>query len=91
MYRIPLPGQMGLIVGKSSLLKGQLARATDLFPAITHFRDFSNHQRMCGDWFQAFSTTLSTTVLIELSMDRDQTAISLLVSGKMLLPICSDK
>jgi len=71
MYRIPQPGQLGLIVGKSTLFKGQLARAADLFTVITHFRDFSNHQRLCGDWSQAFSTTLSTTVLIELSMDRD--------------------
>jgi len=49
MYRIPQPGQMGLIVGKSTLFKEQLARAADLFTVITHFRDFSNHQCMCGD------------------------------------------
>ena len=60
MYRIPQPGQMSLIVGKSSLFKGQLAHAVDLFTVITNFRDFSSHQRLCGDWSQAFTITLST-------------------------------
>jgi len=63
---------MCLIVGKSTLFEGQLARAADHFTVISHFREFSNHQRMFGDCSQAFSTMLSTTVLIEPGMNRDR-------------------
>jgi len=63
---------MGPIVGTMNLFKGQLSRAADLYTVFTHFRDFTNHQRLHGDWSQAFSTMFSTMVLIKLGLERDR-------------------
>ena len=67
-YRLPTEGQTGYILGKQVLLKRTLTKVSDLFTVIQHIREFENHQRVQGDYTQAFATTLAAKAIVELRL-----------------------